>query len=112
MLSASQIFVNADCSTFAVTDAIDNEARTEHTIAPGKNSRRGGHQCLWIDCDQAARRKFHLVFGGKEVETWRMTDRHDDRVALNLAFAVLIERRIEPLVLIENPLRLQGFKSG
>ena len=61
--SQSKIFIDAHGRALAIPHAIDDEARTENTVAAGKNSRSGRHKTLRIDCDQAAGREFDFVFG-------------------------------------------------
>ena len=107
-----KIFVDAHGCAFAVADTVDNQARSEHAIATGENSRSRRHQGLRIHRDQAARRDFNLVFWSEEVETRRLSDRHDDRVALDLGLTVLVESGIEALVLIEYPLCRQDLESS
>src|SRR5690348_9675228 len=111
MLSAAQVFVNSHGCAFAVSNTVDNESRSEHAIAACKNSGRGRHQSLGIHSDQSARRNLNLVFGSEEVETRCLADGHDDGVALDLTFAVLVKRRTEAAILIEDPLRLQRLES-
>src|SRR5579871_5232111 len=112
MLSTAQLFVNPHGCAFAVTNTVNNQSRSEDAIAACKDARSRGHQSLRIHCDQSARRNLDLVFGSKEVKPRRLADGHDDGVALDLALAVFVERRIEAAVLIKDPLRRQRFECN
>ena len=103
MFPAAQVFIDPDRRSFAVSDTINDEARSEDAIATRENSRRRSHQRLRIHCDQSARGEFDLVFRCEEVQAWRLADGHDDGVASNLGFAVFVECRIEALVLDQRP---------
>src|ERR1700756_5507246 len=112
MLPTTQILIDSDRRPFTVADAVNNQSGPEHTITAGEDSGCGCHERLRIHRDQSARRDFHLVIRREEIETWRLSDGHDDGVALDLAFAILEKCRIETLVLIEDPLGLQSLERG
>ena len=85
-LPPAEVFIDSDRRALAVADAINDQAWAEDAIAAGEDSGGRSHQRLRIDGDQAARRQLNLVFWREEVETRRLPDRHDDGVALDLAF--------------------------
>src|SRR5438270_1358174 len=111
MLATAQVLVNAHGCAFAVANTVDDQTWPKYAVASGEDSRSRRHKRLRIDRNQSTRRNVYLVFGREEVETRRLADRHDDGVALDLALAVLVERGIEALVLIENPLGGEHFQS-
>src|SRR6266567_7549864 len=112
MFSAAKKFVNPYGRALAIADAVNNEAGTEYTVSAGKNAGSRRHQGLRINRDQAARGKLNLVFRREKVETRGLADRHNDGVALDLGFAVFVERGIEAFILIEDPLGFEGFERG
>src|SRR5215470_14245781 len=110
MLPTAQILIDSNCGPFTVADTVNNQSGPEHAITASEDSGCRGHERLRIHRNQAARRNLYFVLRGKEVQTRRLPDRHDDGVALDLALAALVERRIEAPVLIEDPLGLQGLE--
>src|SRR5581483_7565987 len=98
--------------SFPIGNAVDDEPRPKYAVAAGKDSRRRGHQRLRIDCNQTAGGDLNFVLGLEEIELWRLANGHDDRVTLDYIFRSLIESGIKPPVLIEDPFRVQGFKTG
>ena len=110
MLAATQKLINAHRGALAVGDAVDDQPRAEDAIATAKDPVRRGHQGLRVHRDQSARRQFDAVFRFEEVQLRRLADRHNNGVALQLRFTALVKRRIETLILIEDPFRLQRFE--
>ena len=111
VLAATQEFVDPHCSALAVGDAINDQTRAEDAIATGKDSPRRGHERFRVHCNQPAGRQLYTVFWIEEVQPRRLSDSHDDGVALQQGFAALVERWIEALVLIEDPFRLQRLQG-
>src|SRR5579872_1915649 len=112
MFVLAKIFIDSDSRTFAVTYAVDNQARSENAIATSEDPGRRSHKCLRIDRDQATWRKFHFVFRREEVEARGLADGHDDGVALDQAFTAIKKRGIETSVLIENPFGFESLKRN
>src|ERR1700690_1616129 len=99
MLVFAEVFVDSNRGAFAISYAINNQARTEDAIAAGENSGGRGHQSLRVDGDQSAWRQLNLIFGSEEVEARGLADCHNDRIAFDLAFAAFEEGRVEAFVL-------------
>src|SRR5437899_10781106 len=110
MLMPAQEFVNGHGRTLAAGHAVDDQTWTEDAVAASEDAVCGGHQGLRIHSDQAAGRDFDAILGLQEIKLGRLTNGHDDSVAVQLSLAALVEGRIEALVLIEDPLGVERLE--
>ena len=110
VLGSAQELIDAHRGALAVGDAVDDEPRAEDAVAAGEYTGRGGHQRLRIHGDQAARRNFDAIFGTEELKIGRLPDGHDDGVAVETGFAVLVEGGTEAAIGIEDRLGLEHFE--
>src|SRR5579885_3426203 len=111
MLAAAQVLIDPNCRALAIAYAVDDESRTKYAVPAGKDAAGRRHQRLWIHSDQPTGRDLNFVFRSQEIKAGRLPDRHDDRVAFDLRFTVLVKCWIEPSILIEDPLGFQSFEG-
>src|SRR5579859_191731 len=112
MLLPAQKLINAHGGAFAVSHAVNNQARAKNAIAAGKDARDGGHQVAAVHGNQPARRQFDVAFFTHKIQIWSLTNGHDHRVAFHKRFASRSKLGTESAVFIEHAAGAHSFQSG
>src|SRR5579859_2737092 len=110
-LRAAQILVNLFSRFFSVGNGTDNETGAERKISGGEDTRGCRHQRFGVYFWSSLTRDFDSVRRSEAGNIRGLTNRKDDRVALNQALAALFKLRIESFVRIEDGFAANYFES-
>src|SRR5215471_7786591 len=80
---SAKVSVDASRDALAVSDAVDDQAWAEDTVAARKHARRRSHQAFGIGHDQSPRADLHTIFRGQKIEPRGLADGKDHGVALD-----------------------------